>query len=65
MGTALPLRIQYFQAAVTTVRPPFLRHGLRRVAGKLTLKQAPAGHCVLGGGWIGHSAFPRARHRVG
>lgn len=58
LGVDLPLRIQYFQAARTEARPPFLLHGLRRVAGKLTLKQTDAGACVLGGGWTGTSAFP-------
>ncbi len=58
LGVSLPLRIQYFQAAVTTASPPFLPHGLRRVAGKLTLKQVATGQCVLGGGWTGRSAFP-------
>ena len=58
MGFALPLRVRYFQAAETANGPPFLLHGLRRVAGMLTLKQLSGGSCVLGGGWTGHSAFP-------
>jgi glycine/D-amino acid oxidase-like deaminating enzyme len=58
MGFELPLRIRYFQAAATTRRPAFLLHGLRRVAGMLTLKQVGSGNCVLGGGWTGNSAFP-------
>ena len=58
MGLTLPLRIQYFQAAMTTASPAFLLHGLRRVAGMLTLKQSGQGNCVLGGGWTGRSAFP-------
>lgn len=58
LGVGLPLRIQYFQAARTEARASFLLHGLRRVAGKLTLKQTGAGNCVLGGGWTGNSAFP-------
>ena len=58
MGFDLPLRIRYFQAAATTRRPAFLLHGLRRVAGMLTLKQVGSGNCVLGGGWTGNSAFP-------
>ncbi len=58
MGFELPLRVRYFQAAATTRRPAFLLHGLRRVAGMLTLKQVGSGNCVLGGGWTGHSAFP-------
>ena len=58
MGFTLPLRIRYFQAAEKVNGRSFLLHGLRRVAGMLTLKQLGAGSCVLGGGWTGHSAFP-------
>ncbi len=57
-GITLPLRIRYFQAAATVPAAPFIHHGLRRVAGMLTLKQNNAGACILGGGWTGVSAFP-------
>jgi glycine/D-amino acid oxidase-like deaminating enzyme len=54
----VPLRIQLFQACTTIAAAPFLPHGIRRMAGSLTLKQRPDGRCVLGGGWTGHSHFP-------
>lgn len=58
LGVALPINISYFQASVMVASAPFLLHGLRRVAGKLTLKQNAQGNCILGGGWKGNSAFP-------
>ncbi len=58
LGVTLPIRVRYFQAAATAPAAPFIRHGLRRVAGMLTLKQNGAGVCILGGGWTGVSAFP-------
>jgi glycine/D-amino acid oxidase-like deaminating enzyme len=54
----IPLRIRYFQVSATSPAPPFIRHGVRRVAGHLTLKQTPHGTCLLGGGWPGIEAFP-------
>ena len=62
LGVALPIRVRYFQAAATVPAAPFIRHGLRRVAGMLTLKQNAAGVCILGGGWCGVSAFPVHGH---
>lgn len=58
LGMTLPIRISYFQAAATVPVAPFIHHGLRRVAGMLTLKQNRFGECILGGGWTGVSAFP-------
>ena len=58
LGVTLPIRVRYFQAAATVPVAPFIHHGLRRVAGMLTLKQNSAGVCILGGGWTGTSAFP-------
>ena len=58
LDVSIPLKINYFQVSVTDAAPGFLRHGLRRVAGRLTLKQTARGHCILGGGWPGISAFP-------
>lgn len=58
LGVTLPIRVRYFQAAATAPVAPFIHHGLRRVAGMLTLKQNSAGVCILGGGWTGISAFP-------
>jgi glycine/D-amino acid oxidase-like deaminating enzyme len=57
-GIEIPLRIQFFQACTTVTAAHFLPHGIRRMAGSLTLKQRPDGRCVLGGGWTGHSYFP-------
>lgn len=54
----LPLRIRYFQVSVTDPAHPFIKHGVRRVGGMLTLKQTAQGNCILGGGWQGVSAFP-------
>ncbi len=59
LGAEIPLNIRYFQASATSAAPKFLLHGLRRVAGRLTLKQGPQGNCILGGGWVGESAFPQ------
>ena len=58
LSVTLPIRVRYFQAAATVPVAPFIHHGLRRVAGMLTLKQNSAGACILGGGWTGVSAFP-------
>ena len=58
LGVTVPIRIRYFQAAATVPVAPFIHHGLRRVAGMLTLKQTKGGACILGGGWTGVSAFP-------
>lgn len=57
-GVNIPLRIRYFQVSVTDVAPFFIKHGIRRVGGMLTLKQTALGHCILGGGWQGISSFP-------
>jgi len=54
----IPLRIRYFQVSVTDVAPFFIKHGIRRVGGMLTLKQTARGNCILGGGWEGISEFP-------
>jgi sarcosine oxidase subunit beta len=59
LGVELPLRINYFQASVTTAVAPMLPHLLRRMSGQLTLKQASQGNLILGGGWCGASAFPQ------
>ena len=58
LGVTLPIRVRCFQAAAMAPAAPFIHHGLRRVAGMLTLKQDSAGACILGGGWNGISSFP-------
>lgn len=61
-GVDLPLRIRYFQVSATNRVARFIHHGIRRVAGMLTLKQNAQGNCILGGGWQGISAFPEHGH---
>lgn len=58
LGVELPIFPRYFQALVTARVAPFLHHIITRVANMITIKQNRNGNCVIGGGWMGDSAFP-------
>lgn len=50
---SVPVDLKGFPLQVTVTEPmaPFIPHLVYSAAGKLSLKQAPNGGCIIGGGW--------------
>ena len=53
VGVTIPVRCKTVQQIVTEPVAPFISHLVEHAERKLTMKQAAAGHVILGGGWPG------------
>jgi sarcosine oxidase subunit beta len=66
LGISIDLQGVPLQVTVTEPVAPLIPHLVYSAAGKLSLKQAPNGGCIIGGGWPAADGLPMARcHRSG
>jgi glycine/D-amino acid oxidase-like deaminating enzyme len=53
VGVTIPVQCKTVQQVVTEPAAPFISHLVEHAERRLTMKQAAAGHVILGGGWPG------------